>query len=166
VIMEEKQILHVDFATLRQSYIEVKNFLEKTTKEKVENVDVLIEKDLFLSGLDNESLLIAFIEKYDIDFSKFDYSKHFLSEGELANGFQVVLNIVFLPLYFLFWLIKEFTFDLIDLNKYLIKIVKLFSTNQRETRDMSFGDLLTSYVNKKYTLRNTTKFVLHNPKLS
>ncbi|MDM1137571.1 MULTISPECIES: hypothetical protein [Empedobacter] len=164
--MEEKQILHVDFATLRQSYIEVKNFLEKTTKEKVENVDVLIEKDLFLSGLDNESLLIAFIEKYDIDFSKFDYSKHFLSEGELANGFQVVLNIVFLPLYFLFWLIKEFTFDLIDLNKYLIKIVKLFSTNQRETRDMSFGDLLTSYVNKKYTLRNTTKFVLHNPKLS
>ncbi len=164
--MEEKQILHVDFATLRQSYIEVKNFLEKTTKEKVENVDVLIEKDLFLSGLDNESLLIAFIEKYDIDFSKFDYSKHFLSEGELANGFQVVLNIVFLPLYFLFWLIKEFTFDLTDLNKYLIKIVKLFSTNQRETRDMSFGDLLTSYVNKKYTLRNTTKFVLHNPKLS
>ncbi|WP_313095000.1 hypothetical protein [Empedobacter sp.] len=164
--MEEKQILHVDFATLRQSYIEVKNFLEKTTKEKVENVDVLIEKDLFLSGLDNESLLIAFIEKYDIDFSKFDYSKHFLSEGELANGFQVVLNIVFLPLYFLFWLIKEFTFDLIDLNKYLIKIVKLFSTNQRETRDMSFGDLLTSYVNKKYTLRNTTKFVLHNPKIS
>ncbi|WP_313303727.1 hypothetical protein [Empedobacter sp.] len=164
--MEKKQILHVDFATLRQSYIEVKNFLEKTTKEKVENVDVLIEKDLFLSGLDNESLLIAFIEKYDIDFSKFDYSKHFLSEGELANGFQVVLNIVFLPLYFLFWLIKEFTFDLIDLNKYLIKIVKLFSTNQRETRDMSFGDLLTSYVNKKYTLRNTTKFVLHNPKLS
>ena len=159
--MEEKQILHVDFATLRQSYIEVKNFLEKTTKEKVENVDVLIEKDLFLSGLDNESLLIAFIEKYDIDFSKFDYSKHFLSEGELANGFQVVLNIVFLPLYFLFWLIKEFTFDLIDLNKYLIKIVKLFSINQRETLDMSFGDLLTSYLNKKYTLRSNVKFVLH-----
>ena len=160
--MEEKQILHVDFATLRQSYIEVKNFLEKTTKEKVENVDVLIEKDLFLSGLDNESLLIAFIEKYDIDFSKFDYSKHFLSEGELANGFQVVLNIVFLPLYFLFWLIKEFTFDLIDLNKYLIKIVKLFSTNQRETLDMSFGDLLTSYLNKKYTLRSNVKFVLQD----
>lgn len=164
--MEEKQILYVDFTTLRQWYIEVKNFLEKTTKEKVENVDVLIEKDLFLSGLDNESLLIAFIEKYDIDFSKFDFSEHFLEEFELMSGFQVLFNMVLLPLYFLFWLIKEFTFDLIDLNKYLIKIVKLFSTNQRETRDMSFGDLLTSYVNKKYTLRNTTKFVLHNPKLS
>ncbi|HAR73968.1 DUF1493 family protein [Empedobacter sp. UBA7494] len=164
--MEEKQILYVDFTTLRQWYIEVKNFLEKTTKEKVENVDVLIEEDLFLSGLDNESLLIAFIEKYDIDFSKFDFSEHFLEEFELMSGFQVLFNMVLLPLYFLFWLIKEFTFDLIDLNKYLIKIVKLFSTNQRETRDMSFGDLLTSYVNKKYTLRNTTKFVLHNPKLS
>ena len=104
--MEEKQILYIDFATLRQSYIEVKNFLEKTTKEKVENVDVLIEKDLFLSGLDNESLLIEFIEKYDIDFSKFDYSKHFLLEGELANGFQVLFNMVLLPLYFLFWLVK------------------------------------------------------------
>ena len=160
---------------MKQSYIEVKNFLEKTTKEKVENVDVLIEKDLFLSGLDNESLLIEFIEKYDIDFSKFDYSKHFLSEGELANGFQVLFNMVLLPLYFLFWLVKELTFDLINLNKYLIKIVKLFSitkrtdeikltfsTNQRETLDMSFGDLLTSYLNKKYTLRSNLKFVLHN----
>ncbi|MGV0924326.1 hypothetical protein [Empedobacter tilapiae] len=159
--MEEKQILYIDFATLRQSYIEVKKFLEKTTKEKVENVDVLIEEDLFLSGLDNESLLIEFIEKYDIDFSKFNFSEHFLSEGELANGFQVVLNMVLLPLYFLFWLVKEFTFDLINLNKYLIKIVKLFSINQRETLDMSFGDLLTSYVNKKYTLRSNVKFVLY-----
>lgn len=69
---------------------------------------------------------------------------------------------VFLPLYFLFWLIKEFTFDLINLNKYLIKIVKLFSTNQRETLDMSFGDLLTSYLNKKYTLRSNVKFVLQD----
>ncbi len=158
--MEEKQILYVDFATLRQSYIELKNFLEKKSYEKVKNVNVMIEKDLFLSGLDNESLLIEFIEKYDIDFSKFDYSKHFLSERELANGFQVVLNMVFLPLYFMFWLVKEFTFDLINLNKYLIKIVKLFSTNQRETLDMSFGDLLTSYLNKKYTLRDSTVFVL------
>ena len=160
--MEEKQILYIDFSTLRQSYIEVKNFLEKTTKEKVENVDVLIEKDLFLSGLDNESLLIEFIEKYDIDFSKFDYSKHFLLEGELANSFQVLFNMVLLPLYFLFWLVKEFTFDLINLNKYLIKNVKLFSINQRETLDMSFGDLLTSYLNKKYTLRSNVKFVLQD----
>ncbi|MFV0218904.1 hypothetical protein OBK23_04325 [Empedobacter falsenii] len=158
--MEEKQISYIDFATLRKSYNEVKQFLERTTNEKVENVDVLIEKDLFLSGLDNESLLIEFIEKYDIDFSKFDYSKHFLSEGELANGLLAVFNMFFLPLYFLFWLVKEFTFDLIDLNKYLIKIVKLFSTNQRETLDMSFGDLLTSYINKEYMLRNSVKFVL------
>ena len=158
--MEEKQILHIDFATLRQSYIEIKNFLEKKSYKKVGNVNVQIEKDLFLSGLDNESLLIEFIEKYDIDFSKFDYSKHFLSEGELVNVFQVFFNMVFLPLYFLFWLVKEFTFDLINLNKYLIKIVKLFSTNQRETFDMSFGDLLTSYLNKKYTLRDSTVFVL------
>ncbi|MBW1619671.1 MULTISPECIES: DUF1493 family protein [Empedobacter] len=160
--MEEKQILHIDFATLRQSYIEIKNFLEKKSYKKVGNVNVQIEKDLFLSGLDNESLLIEFIEKYDIDFSKFDYSKHFLSEGELVNVFQVFFNMVFLPLYFLFWLIKEFTFDLINLNKYLIKIVKLFSTNQRETLDMSFGDLLTSYLNKKYTLRSNVKFVLQD----
>ena len=158
--MEQKQILYVDFPTLRQSYNEVKHFLERITNEKVENINVLIEKDLFLSGLDNESLLIEFIEKYDIEFSKFDYSKHFLSEGELANGFQVFFNMVFLPLYFLFWLVNEFTFDLINLNKYLIKFMKLFSTNQRETLDMSFGDLLTSYLNKKYTLRDSTVFVL------
>ncbi len=103
-----------------------------------------------------------FVEKYNLDFSKFNFSEHFLNDLELFNRFQVVLNIVFLPLYFLFCLVKEFTFDLINLNKYLIKIVKLFSTNQRETLDMSFGDLLTSYINKKYTLRSSTKFVLRN----
>ena len=32
--MEEKQILYVDFSTLRKSYIEVKNFLEKKFEEK------------------------------------------------------------------------------------------------------------------------------------
>ena len=78
--MEEKQILYVDFTTLRQWYIEVKNFLEKTTKEKVENVDVLIEKDLFLSGLDNESIMEEFVEKYNLDFSKFNFSEHFLND--------------------------------------------------------------------------------------
>ena len=49
---------------------------------------------------------------------------------------------------------------IINLNKYLIKIVKLFSINQRKTLDMSFGDLLASHINKKYRLRNSTKFVL------
>ena len=36
--MEEKQILYVDFSTLRKSYIEVKNFLEKKSLEKVDNI--------------------------------------------------------------------------------------------------------------------------------
>ena len=158
--MEEKQILYVDFATLRQSYIEVKKFIEKASYEKVDNSNILIEQDLGFCGDDTYFLIEEFVEKYNLDFSKFNFLEHFLSEGELAIGFQVVLNMVFLPLYFLFWLVKEFTFDLINLNKYLIKIVKLFSTNQRETFDMSFGDLLTSYLNKKYTLRDSTVFVL------
>ncbi|WP_291116719.1 hypothetical protein [Empedobacter sp. UBA7248] len=159
--MEEKQILYMDFATLRQSYIEVKKFLEKASYEKVDNSNILIEQDLGFCGDDTYFLIEEFVEKYNLDFSKFNFSEHFLSEGESANGFQVLFNMVLLPLYFLFWLVKEFTFDLINLNKYLIKIVKLFSINQRETLDMSFGDLLTSYLNKKYTLRSNVKFVLH-----
>ncbi len=159
--MEEKQILYIDFATLRQSYIEVKKFLEKASYEKVDNSNILIEQDLGFCGDDTYFLIEEFVEKYNLDFSNFNFSEHFLSEGESANGFQVLFNMVLLPLYFLFWLVKEFTFDLINLNKYLIKIVKLFSTNERETLDMSFGDLLTSYVNKKYTLRSNVKFVLH-----
>jgi len=160
--MEEKQILYIDFATLRQSYIEVKKFLEKASYEKVDNSNILIEQDLGFCGDDTYFLIEEFVEKYNLDFSKFNFSEHFLSEGESANGFQVLFNMVLLPLYFLFWLVKEFTFDLINLNKYLIKIVKLFSTNQRETLDMSFGDLLTSYLNKKYTLRSNVKFVLQD----
>ena len=158
--MEEKQILYVDFSTLRKSYIEVKNFLEKKSLEKVDNSDILIELDLGFCGDDAFILIAEFVEKYNLNFSEFDFLEHLLSEGELMKVTQVLLNMFFLPLFFLFWLIKEFTFDLINLNKYLIKIVKLFSINQRKTLDMSFGDLLASHINKKYTLRNSTKFVL------
>ncbi|GEM50663.1 hypothetical protein [Empedobacter brevis] len=160
--MEEKQVLYVDFASLRKSHTEIKQFIEKSSYEKVDNSDILIEQDLGFCGDDTYFIMEEFVEKYNLDFSKFNFSEHFLNDLELFNSFQVVLNIVFLPLYFLLWLVKEFTFDLINLNKYLIKIVKLFSTNQRETLDMSFGDLLTSYTNKKYTLRSSTKFVLRN----
>lgn len=69
--MEEKQILYVDFATLRQSYIEVKKFIEKASYEKVDNSNILIEQDLGFCGDDTYFLIEEFVEKYNLDFSKF-----------------------------------------------------------------------------------------------
>ena len=155
--MEEKETFYVNFSTLRKSYIEVKLFLEKYSFKKVENLDTLINKDLGFIGDDNFYLVNDFVQKYELDFSRFDYSKHFHSDLDLLNQFQVILRIIFLPLYFLFWLIKEFTLDLINFNRYLDKLINLFSSSKTEVIDMSFGDLVTSYITKEYSLKSDMK---------
>jgi len=44
--------LYVDFATLRKSHTEIKQFLEKSSYEKVDNSNILIEQDLGFCGDD------------------------------------------------------------------------------------------------------------------
>ena len=78
--------LHIDFATLRQAYSEVKTFIEKETNDKVDSLNTKIEDDLGYAGDDNWELLQKFVTTYKLDTTGFDYSKHFLSEGELFDS--------------------------------------------------------------------------------
>ncbi|MGV0751505.1 hypothetical protein [Empedobacter brevis] len=78
--MEEKQVLYVDFASLRKSHTEIKQFIEKSSYEKVDNSDILIEQDLGFCGDDTYFIMEEFVEKYNLDFSKFNFSEHFLND--------------------------------------------------------------------------------------
>lgn len=147
-------VLHIDFKTLRQAYIEVKFFVEKEVGDNVSSLKTKIEDDLGCAGDDNYELLEKFVTKYKLDVTGFDYSKHFLSEGELFGSGAALLT---LPFTIVFWLTKLLTFGKIDLNK-----VNLFPNWQRQTTDITFGDLLTWYLTGKYNLRTDVVVQLRN----
>ena len=148
---EEKQI---EFAKLRLAYITVKKFLESQAAEKVNSLNTKVADDLGLFGDDNYDMLEKFIEQFDIDFAGFEYDKHFHSEGEIADPLNVLLNLLTLSI----WLPLK-TIELLTLNK--LKIDKpSFHGPTREVSDMTFKDLIASYIEGKYTKSESIKYVI------
>lgn len=144
-----------DFPTLRRAYLEIKNFIEKETSCKVLSLKTHIHNDLGCTGDDNYELLEKFVTKYKLNTSGFDYSKHFLSEGELFGSIAVLLQIITIPIFVVIWLLRVITFGKIDLTK-----KQFLPKMNRQTLDMSFGDILTWYLTGKYCLRSDVKFKL------
>ncbi len=133
-------VLRSDFKTLRQAYLEVKTFIEKEVGDEVLSLETKIEDDLGCAGDDNWELLEKFATKYQLDISGFDYSEHFLSEGELFGSGAALLTLLTLLFAIVFWLLKILTFGKIDLNK-----AKLIPDWQRQTLDMKYM-LWTNYL--------------------
>lgn len=141
-------VLQSDFKTLRQAYAEVKSFVEMETGDEALSLKTRIVDDLGCAGDDNYELLEKFVTKYKLDATGFDYSKHFLSEGELFGSNAVFLKLLSLPIILLLWFIKIITFGKVDMTK-----KQVFSNWSRKTMDMTFGDMLTWYLTGKYSLR-------------
>jgi hypothetical protein len=150
-------VINKDFTTLRQAYLEVKTFLEKELGDEVCSLKTKIEDDLGCAGDDNYELLQKFVTKYKLDTAGFDYSKHFLSEGELFGSGAVLLNLLTLPMTISIWLIKVLTFGKVDFTK-----TQLLPDLNRQTIDMTFGDMLTWYLTGRYYLRADIKYQLTN----
>lgn len=149
--------LHIDFATLRQAYNAVKAFIEEETFEKVDSLKTKIEDDLGCSGDNNWDLLQKFVTSYKFDTTGFDYSKHFMSEAELFDSSAAFLSLVGLPIFLIVWTIKILSFGNLDWTKR-----QLFPDWQRNTLDLTFGDMLTWYLTGKYNLRKDIYFQLVN----
>ncbi|MFP9112701.1 hypothetical protein ACLI1A_02085 [Flavobacterium sp. RHBU_3] len=139
----EKQDLVVSFSTLREAYCEVKSFIEKETWDKVKSLSTTIDGDLGCSGDDNYELLVKFTDKYDLNHEGFDYSAHFLSEGELFGSGSAFLHAIMIPLY----IIKMISFGKIN----LLPPDRYF---HRETSDLTFGDMLAWYLTKEFKHRS------------
>lgn len=137
-----KQVYTADFSTLKDAYQEVKNFLEAEVwnDEKV-NLKTTIEGDLGLAGDDNLELLEKFVDKYKLDYSGFNHSKHFLSEGELFNGTAFNFSLLLLPV----WLIEKLSFGKLKIYPY-----NFFERFYRPTTDLTFRDMVSWYLTKKY----------------
>jgi hypothetical protein len=142
--------LKVEFKELRKVHKEIKDFLENASGENVNGLNTKIAEDLGLWGDDNYFLLEEFVEKHNLNFDKFDYSKYFESEGELFNGSNALIGLLTLPFLIIARIIKwifpkvETPFDSSFLPMKNVRI------------DLTFGDLIVCKLKGEFCLRKNT----------
>ena len=158
--LKMKTIIKISFKNLKQNYVEVQQFLQKESGEKNIYNKSKVANDLSLWGDDNYDMLEKFITKYKVDFSNFNYDKHFESEGELLGFYSSIFTIFFLPLFILKFILHLF-FKPFS-RKYSDKI-NGFNFYLKECKsdkiDLTMGDLITSKIQGKFLLRENVKFV-------
>ena len=64
-----------DYKSLKLAYVEVKTFIEEAVGTEVNSLQTKIDEDLGCAGDDNYELIVKFVEKYNLDYTGFNYSK-------------------------------------------------------------------------------------------
>lgn len=157
--MNERKI---SFGELRNAYLTLQGLLQKASGEKVANSKARLQEDLSLWGDDSYFFLVDFVEKYELNFDEFDYSKHLYYEYELSSSTSALLVILLLPLLLvkgiLALIVRMFSKELANKITEFDLVPKAF--RQREVTDLTMADLITSLTEKKFTLRSELRYVL------
>lgn len=125
----------------------VKDFVESETGETVKSLDTKIAEDLGLWGDDNWDLLTKFVTTFKLDSKRFDYDKHFESEGELFNSGAILLTMLSAIFLAPFKLIELLSFNRINFG------LKLFRADrENKPLDLSFRDMVTWYIEGQFKL--------------
>tara|TARA_R110002020_G_scaffold79907_1_gene199732 strand:+ start:15 stop:455 length:441 start_codon:yes stop_codon:yes gene_type:complete len=143
--------MKVQFKELRKTYREIKDYLENASGENVNGLNTKIAEDLGLWGDDNYYLLEEFVKKHNLNFDKFDYSKHFESEGELFNGSNALIGLLTLPFLIIARIIKWFFPNV------KTQFDSSFLPLKNERADLTFGDLIVSKLKGEFCLRKETQ---------
>ena len=146
----------IEFDKLRFAYETVKEFLETQTGDKVEFLKTKIVDDLGMTGDDNYFMLAEFVKKFELDYEGFDYDKHFYSEAELYDSTAALINLLSLSI-----MLPLKAIQLLSLNKVHIPKPGFYKPSRKVT-DMTFKDLLTWYLEGRYTLCNNVKYKIKN----
>jgi hypothetical protein len=136
---------YIDFSTLRHAYAVVKTFLEEDSFQKIKSLNVRVEEDLGMVGLDNIILLEEFISKFELDYKDFNYDKYFYPEVEKPE--IILARFLSLPI-----VLPLRTIELLMFNK--IK----FHFNIDKKQDLSFRDLITWYIEKGFKEPGSVKY--------
>jgi hypothetical protein len=156
-----KTIINISFKNLRQNYREVYQLLCKESVEKKINTKSKIANDLFLFGDDNYYLLHDFVIKNNLDFTNFDYDKHFETECELNITTWSILSIIFIPLFIVKYILS-FLINFLskDFGNKIHRFNFFLKDYQSNRIDLTLGDLITSKICGKFQLRENFQFVL------
>lgn len=102
-------------------------------------------------------MLIKFVDKFELEYSDFEYDTHFHSEAELYNSSIALYNLLVVSV----WLPLK-TIEILTLNR--IHIPKpSFYQPARQVSDMTFRDLLTWYIEGKYRFEGNVKYAIKHP---
>ncbi len=137
------------FKEIKQSYLEIKEFLEDKSSVKVKNLNTKIAEDLELLGDDNYFLLEEFVDKYHLNYDDFNYEEYFESECELFNPNELFFGILLLP----FSLIERGILYFYPQIK--TPIISYYSKKHQKRKDLTFGDLIIWKLNGKFCLRKS-----------
>ncbi len=146
------EVKEIEFSKLRHAYVTVKTFIESESYTKVKSLDTRIENHLGMAGDDNAELLEKFVTKFELEYKNFNYSNHFLSEGELFNPTTTLIALLMLPIR-----ISLKTIELITFKNVKIEIPKF--NNHPEKADLTFKELITWYIEKDYSESVTYKII-------
>lgn len=150
------EIKQIEFSKLRHAYIAVKIFIENESGDDLGSLKTKIANDLGLTGDDNYFMLTKFIDKFELEYSDFEYDSHFYSEGELYDSSAALYNLLVVSV----WLPLK-TIELLTMNR--IHIPKpSFYQPARQVSDMTFRDLLTWYIEGKYIPEGNVKYAIKN----
>ena len=148
------EVRYIQFSVLRKAHLTVQELLKAQIGiDQIDSLSFKIEDDGRIYGDDIYDLLVLFIEKYDVDFTDFDFSKHFNPEGCDPIGL----------LYLLIWIVTTVVNKFFEVLFLCFgKKVKFepFVFENKKLLDLTFGDLVTSFLEKKFTYRHQIKYVL------
>lgn len=152
--MEVKQI---EFSKLRHAYVTVKNFLEKDAEGygEVESLSTRMMEDIGLSGDDNLECLERFVAKFELDYSGFEYKKHFHTEAELYDSLAALCNLMALSVWLPLKTIELLTFNRVKIDKPNIPVLP-----NRVVSDLTFKDLVTWYIEKEFKQSKNIQYVI------
>ena len=146
------EIKQIEFNKLRFAYETVKRFLEAQSGDDVDSLKTKIADDLGMAGDDNYFMLTEFVKKFELNHDGFDYDKHFYSEMELYDSTAALINLLSLSI-----MLPLKAIELLTLNKVHIPKPGFYRPSRKVT-DMTFKDLLTWYLEGRYTLANDVKY--------
>jgi hypothetical protein len=141
----------IKFGELRANYLIIKELAEKCSGLKIGNYKTRVVEDLGLWGDDNYFLLLELVEKYQLDFSNFDYNLYFENEG--SNSWLIPLLPILILQEFILWIIQLFSLK-------WSKKLRLIQFSSKTYQDLSIGDLIVSLTEKRFTLQKNIRYVI------
>ena len=146
----------ITYSELKESYLFMQNLVRRyVDKNDKINLKTKIVDDLELWGDDNEVLLLELRDEYNVNFDNFDYSKYF--EDETPTLLGCFSGLILLPLYIIKGLFYIF-FRIIS--KHLADKFYSMTTPKSDKKDLIFGDLVASYLEKEFILKENINYIL------
>jgi acyl carrier protein len=164
----EKSVVYTSYTDLKQLSLSITEFVAEKSDVGIEDMTfkTSLLNDLGVDGDDAAELLEAFMEKYKVDFSEFEFLAYFDTEGFPITSLPIILfrlvGFLAFSLLFPIELIIRDIYWLINPKIQVYPLTKtIFESNRSSNlKSLTLGDLIASAHQGKFTKRENIHFVL------